>query len=128
MTTISLRSTSVLTDYVRTTDRLATYAQLVKELTRRELELRPAVLDEIGERRAITVRGQIRVLTPGETSSTKRLCTDEEAVAFCRAHGLKYSERSSEYVHPSTFTSYVGKGLLPADLYEIETTKIVSVV
>lgn len=128
MTTISLRSTSNLTDYVRTTDRLATYAQLVKDLMRRELELRPAVLDEIGERRAITVRGQIRVLTPGETSSTKRLCTDEEAVAFCRAHGLKYSERSPEFVAPATFGKYVREGLLPSELYEIETTKIVSVV
>lgn len=128
MTTISLRSTSNLTDYVRTTDRLATYAQLVKELTRREFELRPAVLAEIGERRAITVRGQIRVLTPGETSSIKRTCTDEVAVGYCHCLGLKYSQRSADYVAPATFTSYVKKGLLPAELYEIETTRIVSVV
>lgn len=127
MPTVTLRSTKTLTDYVRITDRLATYSKLLKELERAEKQLRPAVLDEIGERREILVRGQIRVLEPGETSSIKRTCTDEEAVAFCRAHGLKYSERSAEYVAPATFTKYVKDGIVPAELYNVDREAIVIV-
>ena len=125
--TINLRSTSTLTDYVRTCDKLATYQALIKQLERREADLRPSVLAEIGERRAITVRGQIRVLTPGEKTSIKRTCTDEEAVAFCRVHGLKYSERSAEWVAPASFTKYANEGRIDADLYQVETTQLVKI-
>jgi hypothetical protein len=127
MTTINLRSTSTLTNYVKTCDRIATHARQLEQLRREEARLRPEVLAEIGERREIAVRGQVRILTRDVKESVSRACTDEEIVAFCRAHGLKYSERSPEYVAPASFSKYYREGLLLPEHYEVEVTPIVVV-
>lgn len=130
MTTMvsNLRSTAVLTEYVRTCDALARYAILSEVLQMKEKQLRPAVLEEIGERRAVTVRGTVRILTPGESSSVKRVCTDEEIVEFCKSAGLKYSERSAEYCAPASFSKYVREGLIPSELFETTVERRVSIV
>lgn len=121
MTTINLRSTSVLTRYVAISDRLATLARQTEELKGEEKRLRPQVLDEIGERREIAVRGQVRILSPSVKESISRACDDETAVQFCKTHGLKYSERTPEYVAPASFSSYVKQGLIPEEFIERKT-------
>lgn len=118
MTTVSLRSSSTLTRYVNVSDRLATLAKQIETLKTEEKKLRPAVLEEIGERREIAVRGQVRVLSPSVKESISRACDDETAVEFCKSHGLKYSERSAEYVAPASFSSYVKQGLIPEEMIE----------
>jgi hypothetical protein len=118
MTTVSLRSSSTLTRYVNVSDRLATLAKQIETLKAEEKKLRPHVLEEIGERREIAVRGQVRVLIPSVKESISRACDDETAVEFCKANGLKYSERSAEYVAPASFSSYVKQGLIPEEMIE----------
>ena len=119
--TINLRSTSVLTRYVAVSDRLATLAKQLETLKAEEKKLRPQVLEEIGDRREIAVRGQVRVLVPSAKESISRACDDETAVQFCRDHGLKYSERTPEYVAPASFSSYVRAGLIPDEMIERKT-------
>jgi hypothetical protein len=119
--TINLRSTSAMTRYVNVSDRLATLAKQLEELKTEEKRLRPQVLEEIGDRREIAVRGQVRVLIPSVKESISRACDDETAVEFCRANGLKYSERSAEYVAPASFSSYVRAGLIPEEMIERKT-------
>jgi len=119
--TINLRSTSALTRYVAVSDRLATIARQLEELKTEEKRLRPQVLDEIGERREIAVRGQVRILIPSVKESISRACDDETAVHFCMVHGLKYSERTALYVAPASFSSYVKQGLIPEEMIERKT-------
>jgi hypothetical protein len=116
--TINLRSTSALTRYVAVSDRLATIARQLETLKAEEKKLRPQVLEEIGDRREIAVRGQVRILIPSVKESISRACDDETAVEFCKSHGLKYSERSAEYVAPASFSSYVKQGLIPEEMIE----------
>jgi hypothetical protein len=127
MITINLRSTSVLTRYVAVSDRLATLARQTEELKAEEKRLRPQVLEEIGERREIAVRGQVRILIPSVKESISRACDDETAVEFCRANGLKYSERTPLYVAPASFSSYVRAGLIPEELIERKTEQTIVV-
>jgi hypothetical protein len=119
--TINLRSTSVLTRYVAVSDRLATLAKQAEELKAEDKRLRPQVLEEIGDRREIAVRGQVRVLIPSVKESISRACDDETAVEFCRLHGLKYSERTALYVAPASFSSYVRAGLIPEEMIDRKT-------
>jgi len=127
MATINLRSTSVLSRYVAVSDRLATLAKQLEELKAEEKKLRPAVLDEIGDRREIAVRGQVRILSPSVKESISRACDDETAVEFCKDNGLKYSERSAEYVAPASFSSYVKQGLIPEEMIERKTEQTIVV-
>ena len=127
MTTISLRSSAILTRYVAVSDRLATLAMQLDTLKTEEKRLRPQVLDEIGERREIAVRGQVRILSPSVKESISRACDDETAVEFCKSHGLKYSERSAEYVAPASFSSYVKQGLIPDEMIERKTEQTIVV-
>jgi len=121
MSTINLRSTSVLTRYVAVSDRLATIAKQLETLKAEEKKLRPQVLEEIGERREIAVRGQVRILSPSVKESISRACDDETAVEFCKSHGLKYSERTPLYVAPASFSSYVKQGLIPEEMIDRKT-------
>jgi len=127
MATINLRSTSVLSRYVAVSDRLATLAKQLEELKAEEKKLRPAVLDEIGDRREIAVRGQVRILSPSVKESISRACDDETAVEFCKANGLKYSERSAEYYAPASFSSYIKQGLIPEEMIERKTEQTIVV-
>jgi hypothetical protein len=92
-----------------------------------EKKLRPQVLDEIGDRREIAVRGQVRVLLPAVKESISRACDDETAVEFCRANGLKYSERTALYVAPASFSAYVRQGLIPDEMIERKTEQTIVV-
>lgn len=121
MTTISLRSSSTLTRYVNVSDRLATLAMQLETLKAEEKRLRPQVLEEIGDRREIAVRGQVRILSPSVKESISRACDDETAVQFCKDNGLKYSERTPLYVAPASFSSYVRAGLIPEEMIERKT-------
>ena len=126
-TTINLRSTSALSRYVAVSDRLATISRQLEALKAEEKKLRPQVLEEIGERREIAVRGQVRVLLPSVKESISRACDDETAVQFCKVNGLKYSERTPEYVAPASFSSYVKQGLIPEEMIERKTEQTIVV-
>jgi hypothetical protein len=106
---------------------MRTLAKQLNELSKLEAKLRPEVIAEIGERREIAVRGQVRILEPEVKESISRACDDETAVEFCKANGLKYSERSAEYVAPATFSKYVRDGIVPEELIERKTETIVVV-
>ena len=127
MDTINLRSTKTLTDYVKTTDRMRTLAKQLAELTKLEAKLRPEVLAEIGERREVAVNKQVRILEKQVKESIGRACTDEEAAAYCKAHGLTFQTRSAEYVAPATFTKLAKDGLIPDELIKREITELVIV-
>lgn len=128
MTTISLRSSSVLTRYVHVSDRLATLAKQIEQLKAEEKRLRPDVIAEIGDRREIAVRGQVRVLSPSIKESISRACDDATAVEFCKANGLDFSVRSPEYLAPATFSKYVREGVIPEEMIERKTETTIVVV
>lgn len=127
MVTINLRSTSNLTKYVQVTDRMATLAKQLKELEIQEKQLRPDVLAEIGERREIAVRGQVRVLVPAVKESIGQADTELTVERF-KELGLPVNTRSAEYVAPASFTKFVKEGLVPENLIarKSETTIVVT--
>jgi hypothetical protein len=127
MTTISLRSSAVLTRYVQISDRLATLAKQIEALKAEEKKLRPDALEAIGERREIAVRGQVRILTFNIKESISRACDDATAVEFCRANGLDFSVRSPEYLAPATFSKYVRDGVIPEEMVDRKTEQTIVV-
>ena len=114
-TTINLRSTKTITDYVRTVDRMRTLAKQLNELQKIETKLRPDVLAEIGERREIAVRGQVRILEPSTKESIGQIDTEKTVEVF-KAIGLPVNTRSAEYVAPATFGKLVKDGVVPDEL------------
>ncbi len=126
--TSKLRSTKAITDYVTLSDEQATISARLKAIIREMKELEPVVLEQIGDGRAVKVGSQVRTVKPGQVESIKRTCTDEEAVEFCKSHGLKYQERSAEYVAPATFSSHVKAGAMSPELYTIEQTTAIVVI
>jgi len=125
-TTINLRSTKTLTDYVRTVDRMRTLAKQLNELSKIETKLRPDVLAEIGERREIAVRGQVRILEPSTKESIGQADTEKTVEVF-RAMGLPLNQRSAEYCAPASFSKLVRDGVVPEELIERKTESIVIV-
>jgi hypothetical protein len=125
-TTINLRSTKTLTDYVRTVDRMRTLAKQLNELQKIETKLRPDVLAEIGERREIAVRGQVRILEPSVKESIGQADTEKTVEVF-RAMGLPLNQRSPEFVAPASFSKLVRDGVVPEELIERKTESIVIV-
>jgi len=126
--TSNLRSTKAITDYVQLSDEQSTLSARLKAISREMKELEPVVLEQIGEGRAVKVGSQVRTVKPGNVESIKRTCDDLTAVEWCKAHGLKFQERSEEYVAPATFSSHVKSGSMSPELYEIEITTIVVVI
>jgi len=110
--TINLRSTLTLTTYVRTVDRMRTLARQLNELQKIETKLRPEVLEEIGERREIAVRGQVRILEPSAKESIGQEDTDKTVEVF-KELGLPLNQRSPEYCAPATFSKLVKDGIVP---------------
>lgn len=125
-TTINLRSTKTLTDYVQVTDRMKTLAKKLNELSKLEEKQRPAVLAEIGDRREIAVRGQVRILEPSTKESIGQLDTEKTVTVF-KEIGLPVNTRSAEFVAPATFSKLVKDGVVPEELIKRETTSIVVV-
>ena len=127
MKTLNLRSTSTLTKYVNITDKLATLAKQLKELEQAEKLLRPEVLSEIGERREIAVRGQVRILIPSVKESIGQADTELTVERF-KELGLPLATRSPEWVPPATFAKMAKDGLVPEELIarKSETTIVVT--
>ena len=131
MTTISLRSTKELTDYVKTCDRLRALAIQVEGLQKHEERLRPTVLAQVkesGESRAVIVRGQPRILKV-QIDESIRLDKEKEdtVVDAARSAGVTVSTRTPEYVHPSTLAAAYRKGLL-IDFVNVVTTERIEVI
>lgn len=126
MSTINLRSTATLTNYVKTTDRMRTLAKQLNELSKLEAKLRPEVLAEIGERREIAVRGQVRILEPQVKESIGQLDTELTVERF-KAIGLPVNFRSAEWVAPASFSKLVKDGAVPEDLIKRTSEAIVIV-
>lgn len=124
--TINLRSTKTLTDYVRTTDRMRTLAKQLSELSKLETKLRPEVLEAIGERREIAVRGQVRILEPSVKESIGQEDTEQTVEVF-KAIGLPVNTRSAEYVAPASFSKLVRDGVVPEELIKRTSEAIVIV-
>lgn len=127
MAKVSLRSTSVITDYVKTVDRITRLAAELKQLNKDEQEQRPAVLDEIGQSRSVVVGGIIRILNRSESVSVSRLksCDDETAVSLCKAAGLAIDTRSPEYLSPAKCKKYYTEGSLPEGIAESTVTPVI---
>lgn len=127
MTTTNIRSTALITRYVTTVDRIALLSAQLADLQRVEEHIRQDVLSEIGERRAVQVRGKLRILEPVVKTSISRACDDAEAVEFCKAHGLPVQTRTPEYIAPATFSKYAREGRLPEDMIERKETVSIAV-
>ncbi len=125
-TAINLRSTKTLTDYVQTTDRMKTLAKKLNELSKLEEKQRPAVLAEIGDRREIAVRGQVRILEPMKKESIGQIDTEKTVTVF-KEIGLPVNVRSAEFVAPATFSKLVKDGVVPEELISRKTESIVVV-
>lgn len=124
--TINLRSTATLTAYVRTTDRMRTLAKQLAELSKLETKLRPEVLEAIGDRREIAVRGQVRILEPSVKESIGQVDTERTTEVF-RAMGLPLNQRSPEYCAPASFSKLVKDGVVPEELIRRTSEHIVIV-
>jgi len=124
--TINLRSTATLTNYVRTVDRMRTLAKQLSELSKIEAKLRPEVLEAIGDRREIAVRGQVRILEPSTKESIGQRDTEVTVEEFKRI-GLPVNTRSPEFVAPATFKVLVLKGDVPEYLVKREIENLVIV-
>ena len=124
--TINLRSTATLTTYVRTVDRMRTLAKQLAELQKLETKLRPEVLEAIGDRREIAVRGQVRILEPSVKESIGQADTEKTVEEF-KAIGLPVNTRSPEFVAPATFRKLVIEGAVPEHLVKRETETLIIV-
>jgi hypothetical protein len=123
----NLRSTAAITNFVNLSDEAKTLVVRLKAIETELKLIQPDVLEQIGEGRAVKVGSQVRTLRPGLIESIKRTCDDSTAVEWCRAHGLKFQERSPEYVAPATFSAHVKAGLMDPELFVIESTQTIVV-
>lgn len=127
-TMTTTRSTKAITTFVIASRELATIAARQKELTREMESVKVEVLDQIGEGRSVVIDRVPVILTPRVKQSFSRTCDDQTAVEFCKSHGLKYSERTPEYVAPASFSAYCKAGQMLPDLYEMTETVDVNVI
>ena len=105
---------------------MRTLAKQLNELQKLETKLRPEVLEAIGERREIAVRGQVRILEPSVKESIGQEDTEKTVEAF-KAIGLPVNVRSAEYVAPASFSKLVRDGVVPEELIKRTTESIVVV-
>ena len=113
--TVNRRSNKTLTAYVETVDRMRVLAKQLNDMQNIETQLRPEVLDQIGERREVIINGTCRILEPEVKESIGQVDTEKTVEAF-HALGLPVSVRSAEYVAPATFSKYVREGIVPDEL------------
>jgi hypothetical protein len=125
-TTINLRSTKIISDYVKTVDTMRTLAKKLSELSKLEERMRPAVLDAIGDRAEKEIRKQIRILEPSVKESIGQI-DGEKTVEEFKALGLPVTTRSPEFVPPATFKALVLKGAVPEHLVKRETETLIIV-
>jgi len=126
MTTINLRSTKLISDYVRTVDTMRTLAKKLSELSKLEERMRPDVLDAIGERAEKEIRKQIRILEPSTKESIGQVDTEKTVETF-KLIGLPVNTRSPEFVAPASFSALVKKGVVPEELIRRTSETIIVV-
>jgi hypothetical protein len=125
-TTINLRSTKLITDYVRTVDTMRSLAKKLSELNKIEERMRPNVLAAIGDRAEKEIKHQIRILEPSVTDSIGQRDTEVTVEALKRL-GLPVNTRSPEFVAPASFSALVKKGVVPEELIRRTSESIVIV-
>ena len=125
-TTINLRSTKNISDYVRTVDTMRKLAKKLSELSKLEERMRADVLEEIGERREAEIRKQIRILEPSIKESIGQNDPEITVEAF-KTIGIPVSTRNPEFVPPSTFKKLVLDGVVPEYLIRREKESIIIV-
>ena len=124
--TVNRRSNKTLTAYVETVDRMRVLAKQLNDMQNIETQLRPEVLDQIGERREVIINGTCRILEPEVKESIGQVDTEKTVEAF-HALGLPVSVRSAEYVAPATFSKFVREGIVPGELIKRTEERIVVV-
>ena len=125
-TTINLRSTKLISDYVRTVDTMRTLAKKLSELSKLEERMRPDVLAAIGDRAEKEIRKQIRILEPSAKESIGQRDTEVTVEEFKKL-GLPVTTRSPEFVPPATFRKLVLDGSVPEYLVKRDVEQIVIV-
>ena len=124
--TVNRRSNKTLTAYVETVDKMRALAKQLTDLQKIETQLRPEVLEQIGERREVIINGTCRILEPEVKESIGQVDTERTTEAF-KALGLPVSARSAEYVAHATFSKYVREGIVPDELIRKTEERIVVV-
>ena len=123
--TISTRSNAALTTYVKTVDRMRALAHELAQLQRQERDLRPAVLEQIGEEpRPVTISKALRIVKRSRRHSVK-IVDAELALTWAKERGVKVSTRTPEYVAPQTIREAAIRGEVPADVAAVETEDII---
>ena len=123
--TISTRSNAALTTYVKTVDRMRALAHELAQLERQERDLRPAVLEQIGEEpRPVTISKALRIVKRSRRHSVK-IVDAELALTWAKERGVKVSTRTPEYVAPQTIREAAIRGDVPADVAAVETEDII---
>ena len=123
--TISTRSNATLTTYVKTVDRMRALAHELAQLERQERDLRPAVLEQIGEEpRPVTISKALRIVKRSRRHSVK-IVDAELALTWAKERGVKVSTRTPEYVAPQTIREAAIRGDVPADVAAVETEDII---
>ena len=123
--TISTRSNAALTTYVKTVDRMRALAHELAQLDRQERDLRPAVLEQIGEEpRPVTISKALRIVKRSRRHSVK-IVDAERALTWAKERGVKVSTRTPEYVAPHTIREAAIRGEVPADVASVETEDII---
>ena len=123
--TISTRSNATLTTYVKTVDRMRALAHELAQLERQERDLRPAVLEQIGEEpRPVTISKALRIVKRSRRHSVK-IVDAELALTWAKERGVKVSTRTPEYVAPQTIREAAIRGEVPADVAAVETEDII---
>jgi hypothetical protein len=105
---------------------MRTLAKQLSELSKLETKLRPEVLEAIGDRREIAVRGQVRILEPSVKESIGQEDTERTVEVF-KAIGLPVNTRSAEYVAPASFSKLCRDGVVPDELIRRTSETIVVV-
>ena len=123
--TISTRSNATLTTYVKTVDRMRALAHELAQLERQERDLRPAVLEQIGEEpRPVTISKALRIVKRSRRHSVK-IVDAERALSWAKERGVKVSTRTPEYLAPQTIREAAIRGEVPADVAAVETEDII---
>ena len=121
------RSMQAINSFVRASRAAAKAREELSAAERIMNELKPTVLEQIGEGRAAYVDSVRAILTPRESVSVS--CSDADAsLAYWKEKGLKISTRSPEFVAPASLRSEVLKGNVPSELYSLKTTVDVNVI
>jgi hypothetical protein len=127
-TKLSTRSNAVLTQYVKTCDRLAALNFELKQLEAKEQALRPEVLDQIGtDPRPVTIAGQLRIVRRDVKKSVS-IIDEQKALEYAKANGLKVQPAKGETVSTNTLRARAIDGMIPEGIVSIEETPVVVIV